>query len=140
MALAPSFPVSRSSSAFRTTGKHNRSCRASLPLENIMDLVPEKDLRNALANRLRDWSVQGKTLERTFHFSSFRDATGFVNKVADAAEEMNHHPDIHLSYDTVKIALTSHDAGGITYRDVTLAGRINEVAPQFAHPGKLRSA
>jgi 4a-hydroxytetrahydrobiopterin dehydratase len=105
-----------------------------------MDQVPENDLRNTVANRLHDWQINGKTLERVFQFPSFRYAIDFVNRVADAADEMNHHPDININYDKVRIALTSHDAGAITYRDLKLAGKIDELAPQFTHPGKLRTA
>jgi len=105
-----------------------------------MELVPDKDLRNALVNRLRDWSVVGNALERTFSFPSFRFAKEFVDRVSDAAEEFNHHPDIHFSYDKVRISLTTHDAGGITLNDVTMAGRISELAPEYMHPSKLRSA
>jgi 4a-hydroxytetrahydrobiopterin dehydratase len=105
-----------------------------------MDLVPDVELRTALSNRLSEWKLTGKQLQRTFQFPSFRFAREFVDKVADLAEEINHHPDISLSYDRVTISLTSHDAGGITYRDMTLAGKIQEVAPELTHPSKLKSA
>jgi 4a-hydroxytetrahydrobiopterin dehydratase len=105
-----------------------------------MDLVPELELRNALANRLHDWKLRGKRLERTFQFPSFRFAKQFVDRVADLAEEMNHHPDIALNYDKVTISLTSHDANGITYRDTALAGKVQEVAPGLTNPSKLKSA
>lgn len=105
-----------------------------------MDIVPDVELRTALHNRLKDWTLHDKRIEQTFQFPSFRFAKQFVDKVADLAEEMGHHPDISLNYDKVTISLTSHDAKGITYRDVTLAGKIQEIAPQFTHPSKLRSA
>jgi 4a-hydroxytetrahydrobiopterin dehydratase len=105
-----------------------------------MDLVPELELRNALSNRLHDWKLRDQHLERTFQFPSFRFAKQFVDKVADLAEEMNHHPDIALNYDKVTISLISHDANGITYRDTTLAEKIQEIAPELANPSKLKSA
>lgn len=105
-----------------------------------MDVVPELELRNALSNRLQDWTLSGGHLQRTFQFPSFRFAKQFVDKVADLAEEMNHHPDICLNYDKVTVSLVSHDANGITYRDTTLAGRIQEIAPELTNPSKLRSA
>jgi 4a-hydroxytetrahydrobiopterin dehydratase len=52
----------------------------------------------------------------------------FVNKVADAAEHVNHHPDIDIRYNTVTMALVSHDSGGVTQRDVRMAGTINKIA------------
>jgi 4a-hydroxytetrahydrobiopterin dehydratase len=105
-----------------------------------MDTVPELELRNALSNRLQDWIVNEKHLQRTFSFPSFRFAKQFVDKVAELAEEMNHHPDISLNYDKVTISLISHDANAITYRDTTLAGKIQEMAPGFTNPSALKSA
>lgn len=105
-----------------------------------MDLVPELELRNALSTRLHEWKLHERHLERTFHFPSFRFARQFVDRVADLAEEMNHHPDIALNYDKVTISLISHDANGITYRDTTLAGKIQEIAPELENPNKLKSA
>ena len=52
----------------------------------------------------------------------------FVNKVADAAEQANHHPDIDIRYNTITMALVSHDSGGVTQRDVRMAGAINKIA------------
>lgn len=105
-----------------------------------MDLVPEIDLSNALSDRLKGWAVSGKALERTFRFPSFQLAREFVNAVADAAEKADHHPGINFNYVDVTISLTSHDAGGITNRDIRMAGKIDELAPQFMHPSNLRSA
>ena len=51
-----------------------------------------------------------------------------VNRIADAAEEANHHPDITVSYNKVTLALISHDSGGVTNRDLKMAARINEIA------------
>lgn len=93
--------------------------------------IDDQELRTALANRLRDWKQTGNTLERTFQFADFRTAMAFVNKVADEAELIQHHPDITINYNKVRMTLSSHDAGGITRRDLDLAGRINEVAPVF---------
>ena len=55
-------------------------------------------------------------------------APEFVNKVADAAEQANHHPDIDIRYNTVTMALVSHDSGGVTARDVRMAETINKIA------------
>jgi 4a-hydroxytetrahydrobiopterin dehydratase len=52
----------------------------------------------------------------------------FVNKIADAAEAASHHPDILINYNKVTLTLTSHDSGGVTQRDIRMAGTINQVA------------
>ena len=53
----------------------------------------------------------------------------FVNHIAEAAEAVNHHPDIHVSYNKVTLVLVSHDSGGVTQRDTRMAGKINEMSP-----------
>ncbi len=68
-------------------------------------------------------------IERNFQFTNFLQAMDFVNQIAEAAETLNHHPDIHISYNKVTLALVSHDSGGVTQRDIRMAGRINELAP-----------
>ncbi len=105
-----------------------------------MDRVPDVELRNALANSLRDWTLKDNLLERRFEFKSFKLAMDFVNKVACVAEEANHHPDIAVNYNRVTMQLTSHDSGGITRRDLSMAGKIDEIAPELLNPSRLRSA
>jgi 4a-hydroxytetrahydrobiopterin dehydratase len=68
-----------------------------------------------------DWKVEGGELVRTFQFETFRDAVTFVDRVADIAEEANHHPDIDIRFNRVRLALVSHDAGGLTARDFAIA-------------------
>ncbi|MBC8138839.1 MAG: 4a-hydroxytetrahydrobiopterin dehydratase, partial [Fibrella sp.] len=65
---------------------------------------------------------------RTFSFADFVAAMRFVNSVADAAEEANHHPDIDIRYDKVTLGLVTHDAGGITKNDFALAGKADTLA------------
>jgi 4a-hydroxytetrahydrobiopterin dehydratase len=69
----------------------------------------------------RQWSNTKEGLRRTFQFDDFRAAMAFVNKVADAAEAANHHPDIDIRYNKVTLTLITHDAGGLTPRDTQLA-------------------
>jgi 4a-hydroxytetrahydrobiopterin dehydratase len=71
---------------------------------------------------LPDWRVEAGELVRTFQFKDFRAAMGFVNKVADLAEEAGHHPDIDIRYNRVRLGLVTHDAGGLTAKDFGLAG------------------
>jgi 4a-hydroxytetrahydrobiopterin dehydratase len=76
---------------------------------------------------LSTWTLQGNQIERLLTFENFVDAMIFVNKVAEIAEEEGHHPDIRIVYNRVTLALTSHDAGGLTTRDFRLAHRIDEL-------------
>jgi 4a-hydroxytetrahydrobiopterin dehydratase len=78
--------------------------------------------------KLPGWSRQGKAVERVFQFGNFLEAMEFVNKIAVAAEAANHHPDITISYNKVTLSLVSHDSGGVTQRDIRMAGKINDVA------------
>ncbi len=77
---------------------------------------------------LPGWTADGDAIVRTLKFADHIAAVGFVVKVAMAAEVMDHHPDLRLVYDTVAIRLNSHDAGGVTDRDVRLARRIDQLA------------
>ena len=76
------------------------------------------------------WKMaEGKdALEKTFLFKDFKQAFAFMTKVADEAEALNHHPDWSNSYRTVKVKLTTHDAGGLTQLDVDLAKRMDKAA------------
>jgi 4a-hydroxytetrahydrobiopterin dehydratase len=76
--------------------------------------------------RLPDWERQGDEIRRTFSFADFEAAMAFVNRVADLAEAMDHHPDIDIRYSKVTLTLSTHDAGGLTARDFDLAGRVQE--------------
>jgi len=85
------------------------------------------ELLQALQN-LPGWNLHGNAIERVFDFPNFVEAMGFVNRIAEAAEAMNHHPDITINYNKVKLSLISHDSGGITQRDLRMAGKINEIS------------
>ena len=74
-----------------------------------------------------DWRLENGALTRSFSFSDFREAMSFVNSVAAVAEQAGHHPDIDIRYNKVNLALSSHDAGGITERDFSLAAEIGKV-------------
>ena len=68
-----------------------------------------------------DWQIDSGELVRTFLFKDFRASLAFVNKVGDVAENAGHHPDIDIRYNKVRLALVTHDAGGITAKDFDLA-------------------
>ena len=90
--------------------------------------------RSSLAQRLAHWQpVAGRdALHRTFVFKDFNEAFGFMARSALVAEQMNHHPDIDIRYNKVKMLLTSHDSGGVTRRDTRMAKMISEIAAQSA--------
>lgn len=73
------------------------------------------------------WSGDTTALVRDFSFADFAEALTFVNRVAQIAEEQNHHPDIDIRYNKVRLTLTSHDAGGVTKRDLRLASSISKL-------------
>lgn len=77
--------------------------------------------------KLSNWTLQGDQIERLLTFENFVDAMIFVNKVAEVAEEEGHHPDIRIVYNRVTLALTTHDAGGLTSKDFKMAHRIDEL-------------
>jgi catechol 2,3-dioxygenase len=85
------------------------------------------DVEAALRN-LPGWEGDASQLRRSFHFASFPDALAFVGRVGALAEELRHHPDIDIRYRTVRVRLSSHDAGGVTERDLALARRIDGAA------------
>lgn len=67
-------------------------------------------------------------LEATYTTSDFSSAVRLLDQVAEAADAMNHHPDVTVGYGTIAFTLSSHDAGGVTARDVELARRIDDLA------------
>ena len=91
-----------------------------------MAVLTDAEIQKALGS-LSGWQLQGKAIQRVFEFSDFKAAMQFVNKIANAAEQANHHPDIDIRYNKVTTALISHDSGGVTQRDIKVAGTINEI-------------
>jgi 4a-hydroxytetrahydrobiopterin dehydratase len=75
--------------------------------------------------KLGNWTLRGSAISRQFRFVDFAEAMRFVNRVARLAEAANHHPDITINYNKVKLSLTTHDEGGLTTKDLKLARRLN---------------
>lgn len=92
-----------------------------------MNKMSEAEIQAALA-QTPEWSELNGAIQRTFSFADFRSAMAFVNRVADAAERMNHHPDILIRYNKVTFTLSTHEASGITQRDFDLAREIDRLA------------
>lgn len=92
--------------------------------------LTEKAILSGLAEC--GWDRREEAIHRSFRFKDFVEAIAFVNRVAAVAEELNHHPDILISYSTVQLSVFTHSEGGLTAKDFELAGRVN----QLAEPGK----
>jgi 4a-hydroxytetrahydrobiopterin dehydratase len=104
---------------------------------------PENETRlddAALASLLASgtgWTRDGNALTKTFAFKGFKGAMAFVNRVGEAANAANHHPDIHLeAYKTVRIVLTTHIAHGLTDADVDLAKTLDGLERPLAGGGR----
>ncbi|HUB14987.1 MAG TPA: 4a-hydroxytetrahydrobiopterin dehydratase [Acetobacteraceae bacterium] len=85
--------------------------------------------RAALASALPHWQVQAspESIRREFRFKDFSHAWGFMSRVALLAEKQDHHPDWSNVWNTVRVVLNTHDAGGLTQKDVALARAIDAV-------------
>jgi 4a-hydroxytetrahydrobiopterin dehydratase len=85
-----------------------------------------------------EWQLKEGKLIHEWTFSDFPEAMAFVNRIATIAEDAGHHPDIDIRYNRVLLALVSHDAGGITQRDATMAGRITAELASHPRPSAIR--
>ena len=92
-----------------------------------MAVLSEQEVQQRLSE-LPGWNYGNNSIERLFEFNDFAEAMEFVNDVAKAAERANHHPDIDIRYNKVRMSLTSHDSGGVTARDLRMAKEITEIA------------
>jgi 4a-hydroxytetrahydrobiopterin dehydratase len=88
------------------------------------------DARRAAVAKLEGWSdVDGRdAITRTFVFKNFNEAFGFMTRAALVAEKNDHHPEWRNVYKTVEVVLSTHDAGGVTERDIALADAMNRIA------------
>ncbi len=77
-----------------------------------------------MLEELPAWELQGKTIVKTFIFTDFLRAMGFLNAVATTAEGAQHHPDMTINYNQVTMSLTTHSEGGLTDKDFDMAGKI----------------
>ena len=101
---------------------------AGLPGSRAPEAPTEPSLPPAMAAALvtvPEWNVKAATLRRTFQFQDFPAAMVFVNDVAGLAESAGHHPDIDIRWNRVTLALTTHDAGGLTEKDFALARQVD---------------
>ncbi|TLW91877.1 4a-hydroxytetrahydrobiopterin dehydratase [Saccharomonospora piscinae] len=90
----------------------------------MTELLTDRDIDEAL-RELTGWHRVDEAIERSVTLPSFPDAIRAVDRVAELAEAANHHPDIDIRWRTVTFRLTTHSHGGITGKDVSLAGEID---------------
>jgi 4a-hydroxytetrahydrobiopterin dehydratase len=91
-----------------------------------MAALSHEAIQQGLA-RLQGWSYADNAIHKKFTFPSFLPGIDFVNRIAQAAESAGHHPDISINYNVVGISLSTHSAGGVTEKDLALAGKINQI-------------
>ena len=92
-----------------------------------MARLEQGEIEQRLAG-LEDWSLEGEAVAKAFKAGDFAGSVELVNRILPVAEEMNHHPDLAISWDTVTVTITTHSEGGLTAADFELAGRIDALA------------
>ncbi len=93
-----------------------------------MDKLTDENVQTKLTE-LPQWSLNGDSLQRTFGFDDFVGSMAFVSRIADLAEQMQHHPDIMIRYSKVTLTLSTHDAGGLTESDFSFAHASDTYVP-----------
>jgi len=91
-------------------------------------VLSDAELSEALAG-LSGWAREGDVIVKTYELPTFPAAIAFVGEIAERAEAANHHPDLDIRYRKVRVALSTHDEGGITEKDVALATEIEGLGP-----------
>lgn len=93
-----------------------------------MALLSEEEIGKRMEQLTSGWRHEGNAIHKAFSNDDFVGSVQFVNRVVEPAEDMGHHPDLEVSWDTVTVSITSHSEGGLTGSDFELAGRIDDVA------------
>jgi 4a-hydroxytetrahydrobiopterin dehydratase len=89
-----------------------------------MPLLDAAEIESRLA-ALPGWARAGEAIEKTFECGDFVGSVRFVERLVEPAESMGHHPDLEISWDKVKVSLSTHSAGGLTENDFELAAKID---------------
>ena len=90
----------------------------------MSSILSAKEIKEAIKD-LPEWDVEGKAIVRVFEFEDFEQAIDFVNGVAELAQDADHHPDMDIRYNKVRVILSTHSKGGITENDFDLAERLD---------------
>ncbi|GAA5496139.1 4a-hydroxytetrahydrobiopterin dehydratase [Rubritalea squalenifaciens DSM 18772] len=93
------------------------------------EIISPSELEEEL-RKCPEWEIKGSKIIRELEFEEFMDAIDFVNLIAEAAEDASHHPDIDIRYNKVKLALTTHEIGGVTEADLEMAIRIDNICDE----------
>ena len=88
--------------------------------------LKQKKIRAELA-KIRGWKLRGRQISKLYVFEDFTHGMKFIDRVARLAEGMNHHPDIDIRYNKIRLTLTTHDEGGLTMKDFRLAAKIDRI-------------
>lgn len=91
----------------------------------MVDLLDDEEIQQRL-DELGDWEREGEEIHKVFEFDDFKGAIGFVNEVARLAERYDHHPDIDIRWNKVRLSLSTHSEGGLTPWDFDLANDIEQ--------------
>ena len=95
------------------------------------ELLTAQQIEDGLASLHADWAGSAIELRRSIEFVDFTTAVDFVNRLAPACEELDHHPDLALRWRWVDVVLATHSAGGVTELDLQLAEQVDDVAAQL---------
>jgi 4a-hydroxytetrahydrobiopterin dehydratase len=96
-------------------------------MEAVMQVLAESKIKEKL-DKLKGWEYQNNLIGKEYELKDFKEALGFVNKVGERAEQMDHHPDIFLhNWNKVRITVSTHSAGGVTENDFKLAEKIENI-------------
>jgi 4a-hydroxytetrahydrobiopterin dehydratase len=90
-------------------------------------VLSDIEIQRALG-KLPGWSRRAGVISKTYTMLTFTDGLAFVGRIAVAAEQAAHHPDIDIRYTKITIVLSTHDSGGLTQKDIDLAGVIEQLA------------
>jgi len=93
----------------------------------LSDAPLRTDARTAFLADHPEWTLEGETITRTFVFSDFSEAIGFVMRCAIASELADHHPDIDIRWNKVAITLTTHSSGSLSEKDTTVAAQLDAI-------------
>jgi 4a-hydroxytetrahydrobiopterin dehydratase len=93
-----------------------------------MSVLSDEDVQTRLAELGDGWEKYGNSLRREFKFDDFSGAVDFVNRLTPIANEMNHHPDLFITWGLARVSLISHSEHGITDKDFELAKKLDELA------------
>lgn len=97
-----------------------------------MKAFTKQEVELFLTDNLSDWIFDENTIIRDFKFKTFVEAFSFMTAIALEAEKMNHHPDWSNSYNKVSVALTNHEAKGVTQLDFDLANKIDQIFQNYS--------